>query len=100
MLIEVNKQVTETVEMQLPAFFKSKYGTQKIAFTTDEKILVVHSTSISVWVKEDGSYYKTLIVEALSASMCPCTVEEFENTYNETMGSITSAYEANLILQP
>lgn len=95
MLITVNKQVEETVEVSLPAYFKDLFG--HFCINKDESVVQVYPAQLTVWrAKSAGA--KDAIHTAVKTT--PITHEEFECAYRQTMATIEGAHESSLIHQP
>lgn len=95
MLITVNKQVEETVEVSLPAYFKDMFG--HFCINIDETVIQIYPAQITVW-KARSAGAKDAIYTAVKTT--PITHEEFECAYKRAMATIQAAYESSLIHQP
>lgn len=95
MLITVNKQVEETVEVSLPAYFKDMFG--HFCINIDESVIQIYAAQITVW-KARSAGAKDAILSIVKGT--PISQEEFEQAYDETMATIVVAHESNLIHQP
>ena len=81
MLVTISKQVTETVELEINAFFKGEYfGHYK---TLDHGILQASDNGITFWPYVD---FPSKPAELLKAN--PSTEAEFMNVFNKTMSVI------------
>jgi hypothetical protein len=79
MLIEIKKQVTETMEVKTPCFYKSFLG---YYFINENGVLVaVKKHMIYVWDQSYGNIYTQAIEEILRDGE-PCERSEFEAAYN------------------
>lgn len=86
MLIEVKKQVSETVEFKTPCYFKENFG--GYCYINDIGDLIkVHNSSIILWDQSDSEYYR----EAVQRATKDCafvTKEEFEKEYIKTVAKL------------
>ncbi|MBS1915709.1 MAG: hypothetical protein JST87_05490 [Bacteroidetes bacterium] len=83
MLLKIAKQTTETIELKLPAYFKSDYSAYCI--TENEEVILVSQTLISTYSK-DQLFLNSTIQDAIKCE--PCTEQEFTDRFEQTMNNI------------
>lgn len=88
MLITVQKQVEETLEFQTPCYYKTISGYQHV--NEKGQIITVYTRMISIWEPSEGKHYVNDIQSMLQHGK-PCTKEEFEKAYTETIMSFQKA---------
>lgn len=91
MLIEIQKQVTETVELNTPCYYKSFLGYYFINETG--AFVAVKKNMVYVWDQSYGHTYNQAIEEILRESEL-CDRSEFMNAYNGAMQNLQSAVDS------
>ena len=88
MLLTVKKQIEETVELNIPACYKSFLG---YYFINESGALVaVKKNMVYVWDQSYGHMYTEAISEILRDGE-PCERSEFDNAFNGAMQNFQSA---------
>jgi hypothetical protein len=89
MLLTVKKQVEETVEVKTPAYYKNYIG-NFYHINEAGQLTAVRKQMINVSDADHGKYYTDEVAELLRDGH-PCTKEEFDNAYAETMARLNAA---------
>jgi hypothetical protein len=92
MLIEVQKKVTETVELKTPAYYRD-YIDNLHYINESGQIITVRRKMINMWSAEDGNAYNEQIDDILQRST-PCTKEEFHKAYAKVSAKLALAADA------
>lgn len=88
MLLTIKKQVEETVELKTPAYYKGLTGYYHISEAG--QYTQVSDRMISQWYPSDGHHHSEQIERMLQFSK-PCTKDEFDKAYAETMAKFNAA---------
>jgi hypothetical protein len=89
MLLTVKKQIEETVEFKSPAYYKDTIGNLHYINEAGQ-LTTVRRKMINMWEPEDGKIYNEA-VEELWTWGTPCTKEEFDEAYTETLEKMNEA---------
>lgn len=86
MLVKIKKQIEETIELELPAYFKNKLGT--ISKITENNIITV--SVVSVYVIQKNSNIENLYNETVRYTITgeQSNNAEFMNVFNAMMALI------------
>lgn len=93
MQLTVKKQVSETVELKTPAYYKDICGHHFI--NEAEQLITVRDRLVTIW-EPTQSHYQSNIVEILNEGK-PCDRAEFDAAYNAAMQKIQSAFDGVVI---
>lgn len=93
MLITVQKQVSETLEVKTPCYYKTIVGYQHI--NAKGQIITVYSKMIALTEPSEDKYY-TSDVQNLMQHGKPCAKDEFDKAYAEAKAFFDIAVEAVL----
>ena len=89
MLLTVKKQVEETVELKVPAYYKDYLDNYHYINEAGE-LVSVRQRSITSWLPNDGKFYTDAIASLLKEGK-PCTQEEFDKAYMDVIEKFENA---------
>lgn len=90
MLLKVKKQIEETVEVKTPCYYKDYLG--NLHYINEEgQLVTVRNKMINMWEPISGGAYTEEIETLLSREAKPCTKEEFDKAYQQTMDRFKTA---------
>jgi hypothetical protein len=92
MLLTVKKQIEETVEIKTPAYYKNYIGNFS-HINEAGQLITVRKQMINISDSDHGKHYADEVQELLREGQ-PCTKEEFEKAYAETMAKLNIAVGA------
>jgi hypothetical protein len=95
MLLKVKKEIEETVELKTPAYYKDYIG-NPVYINKSGEVITVRNRMISIWTPEDGAHYTEEIEKVLQQGT-PCSKDEFDKAYVETMDKLNVAVGMALI---
>jgi uncharacterized protein (DUF427 family) len=88
MLLKVKKQIEETLEVKTPCYYKGLTGYYHI--NEAGQFIQVGDRMICQWSPTDGHHHTEQIERMLQYAK-PCTKEEFDKAYAETMDRFNAA---------
>lgn len=92
MLVTVQKLITETISLQLPAYFKDTHW--HYCINKDESVLQVSRAQITAWTAGTSA---SIDAANAAAKGDQITADDFEKAYNEAQAVITMSFESNLL---
>lgn len=90
MLLKVKKQIEETLELKTPAYYKDYLGNLHY-INEDGQLVTVRNKMINMWEPESGNAYTEEIQTLFRRDAKPCSKEEFDKAYIETLAKFESA---------
>jgi uncharacterized protein (DUF427 family) len=88
MLLTVKKQIEETLEVKTPCYYKGLTGYYHI--NEAGEFTQVSDRMICQWYPTDGHHHTEQVERMLHYSK-PCTKEEFDKAYAETLAKFSTA---------
>lgn len=89
MIIEIKKEITETVQVEHPCYYKRTLLSDTYCHINEAGVLIeVRPTQITIWHPKDGKYFNEHVQEMVEKGTV-CTREEFEEMFHKTIIDIT-----------